>query len=153
MDETTVGLVSAVTVVILKGLLDLVIDRLRRKDKLTDDKKSKDTEILTEIRGIKQDIQIVKREIVEVRGEVREVREEAEEARIVESRVRILRFADEISHNILHTKDHFDQLMGDITKYDKYCREHPNFANGITDSSSELIKENFTERLRKNDFL
>ena len=153
MNEAMIGLVSALSVVILKGLLDLLIDRLRRKDKLEDDKTGKDSEILAEIRGLKEDLQVVRKEISDVRGEVKEVREEAEEGRITECRVRILRFADDITHGIRHTKDHFDQVMDDSTKYEIYCRNHPEFPNGLTKASVELIKETYSERLKKNDFL
>lgn len=42
-------------------------------------------------------------------------------------RYRILRFDDEIRHKIRHSKEHFDQILEDIDKYEKYCRENPDF--------------------------
>ena len=146
MNEAIIGLVSAVSVVLLKGIVDYILDRRKRKDKLEDDQSDKDDEILKAIREVKDELR-------DVRGEVREVRAEAEAGRITECRIRILRFADEISHEVRHSKDHFDQTMDDITKYEKYCEDHPKFPNGITKSSIELIKETFKERMRKNDFL
>lgn len=44
-------------------------------------------------------------------------------------RYRILRFNDEILHDEKHTKEHFDQLLEDITQYERYCNAHPEFPN------------------------
>lgn len=44
-------------------------------------------------------------------------------------RYRILRFNDEILHEQRHTKEHFDQILDDITRYEKYCDEHPEYEN------------------------
>ena len=35
-------------------------------------------------------------------------------------RVRILRFGDEVLHGVFHSKDHFDQVLSDITTYENY---------------------------------
>ena len=42
-----------------------------------------------------------------------------DEHNAIESRIRIIRFGDEISHNILHSKNHYDQILTDITSYEK----------------------------------
>lgn len=141
-----IGLLSASLVVVLKGAFDYIMDRRRRKDKLEDDETGKDAEILAAIRDIK-------RELTAIKDDIQAVRDESEEGRIVESRIRILRFSDEILHGQVHSKDHFDQIMGDITKYEKYCEKHKNFENGITKSSIALVSETYTDRLKKNDFL
>ena len=44
-------------------------------------------------------------------------------------RYRILRFDDEIRHGEKHSKEHFDQIIEDIDKYEDYCRDHPEFPN------------------------
>ena len=141
-----IGLLSASLVVILKGAFDYVMDRRRRKDKLEDDKTSKDAEILAAIGDIKK-------ELASIKDDIQTVREEGEEGRIVECRIRILRFSDEILHGKIHSKDHFDQIMIDIGKYEKYCENHKSFENGITKSSVTLVKDTYADRLKKNDFL
>lgn len=44
-------------------------------------------------------------------------------------RYRIIRFDDEIRHGEKHSKEHFDQIIEDIDKYEDYCRDHPEFPN------------------------
>lgn len=146
LNTAFIGLLSASLVVILKGLFDYIMDRRRRKDKLEDDKTGKDEEILAAIGEIKK-------ELASIKYDIQTVREEGEEGRIVECRIRILRFSDEILHGAIHSKDHFDQILIDIGKYEKYCSDHPRFENGITKSSISMIKDTYTDRLKKNDFL
>lgn len=44
---------------------------------------------------------------------------------MVQARIRILRFSDELRHNVNNidyfSKDHFDQVMIDIDIYEAYC--------------------------------
>ena len=44
-----------------------------------------------------------------------------------DARVRILRFGDEVLHGAEHSKEHFDQILLDITEYENYCDEHKDF--------------------------
>ena len=88
-----------------------------------------------------------------MRADVKRVRQEAEEGRIIECRVRILRFADEISHRVEHTKDHYDQVMEDCEKYEKYTIKNPDFKNNITEASQKLIKDTYFKLFKTHDFL
>ena len=78
---------------------------------------------------------------------------EAQEREAITSRVRILKFMDEILEGRMHTKDSYDQVMTDITNYNNYCKEHPDFKNNQTASTIEYINKNYQERLEKHDFL
>lgn len=71
----------------------------------------------------------------------------------VESRVRMLHFADELYEGRRHSKDSFDQAIDDCTRYDKYCADHPEFRNNQTAITEEFIKKTYAERLEKHDFL
>ena len=71
----------------------------------------------------------------------------------VEVRTRILRFDEELLLNGRHTKEHFDQILGDITYYDNYCREHPTFKNQITVHASENITRVYDKCKREHSFL
>lgn len=64
-----------------------------------------------------------------------------EELDIIDIRVRILKFGEEILQHRKHTKEHFEQAMLDIDKYEKYCEENPDFPNSITVSNIKLIKD------------
>lgn len=81
------------------------------------------------------------------------VREDADERAAIACRVRILRFGDEVRHDIRHSKDHFDQTLSDITEYERYCARHPEFKNNMTVLTSQRIQEIYAELLETNDFL
>ena len=84
---------------------------------------------------------------------VADIKAEAAEERAISCRARILRFGDEVLHEERHSKDHFDQILMDIKKYNDYCRSHPDFPNDMTRITSERIKSVYRSRLKKNDFL
>ena len=68
-------------------------------------------------------------------------------------RVRIIHFGDETLHGQKHTKEHFDQILRDIDKYEHYCNTHPEFENNVTVLTSARIKEIYQKRLADGDFL
>lgn len=62
----------------------------------------------------------------------------------ITSRVRILRFGDELLRNVEHSKESFDQVLEcDITGYNNYCKEHPDFENDKTVMTTKIIKETY----------
>lgn len=69
------------------------------------------------------------------------------------SRTHILRFGDEIRHGVGHSKEHFDQILLDISKYEKYCKGHPDYLNDVAHATIKLIKKTYQTCLEKNDFL
>lgn len=84
--------------------------------------------------------------------EVKEVARSVDETRAIAARVRILRFGDELQEGRMHSKDTFDQTLLDIDNYERYCREHAEFKNHVTEATSAFIQEQYQERLRKHDF-
>lgn len=70
----------------------------------------------------------------------------------VSSRVRILRFEDELQEKRKHSKDSWDQAMSDIDYYENYCQAHPKFKNNQTVATVEHIKNGYMERLEKHDW-
>jgi hypothetical protein len=145
MKEAIIGLVAAVAVAILNAIGSYILDRRKRKDKLEDDKMSGDKEVLTAIKSLSG-------EIKRVEQKVDTLSEQQRQDTVIQCRVRILRFADEITHGQHHSKDHFDQTMEDIDAYEKYCLTHAEFRNGITVASIRLIRKTFGERLTRNDW-
>lgn len=85
--------------------------------------------------------------------ELSRISSNVEKYNAINSRVRILRFGNEIKQGILHTKDYFDQIMQDIDIYENYCNINKEFRNSITSITVEIITNNYRERLEKNDFL
>lgn len=69
------------------------------------------------------------------------------------SRTHILRFGDEILHGVSHSKEHFNQILLDISKYEQYCEEHPLYVNNIATATIKQIKKTYQKCLDENIFL
>ena len=124
------------------GLIGLIEFLIRRRDERAD----KNSEVLRKIGELDQKID-------DLGKKIDEVDQKGEERGAIQSRVRILRFMDEILEGRRHSKDSYDQVMSDITFYNQYCGDHPMFRNNQTESTVEYIKKNYQERLEKHDFL
>lgn len=88
-----------------------------------------------------------------VEKEMKDIKANISEQAAIDCRARILRFGDEVLHKERHTKEHFDQILRDITSYDNYCREHPDFENHITELTSSRIMEVYKKCCEDADFL
>lgn len=84
---------------------------------------------------------------------VEKMDEEEQLQRAKDARTRVLRFGDEVFHNVRHTKEHFDDVLRDITYYEKYCAEHPEFENDQMHITAEHIKETYHKCLKEHSFL
>lgn len=102
--------------------------------------------MLSKMETIERDMKAVKTEVDTIRDETREIHAK-------DCRVRILRFSDEIYLSQPHSQEHFKQILGDITHYERYCSEHKEFENQIAVAAIAQIKEAYNSRLRKHDFL
>ena len=84
---------------------------------------------------------------------IKSLKAEFSENVAIDCRTRILRFGDEVLHGTKHTKDHFEEILRDIKKYNLYCEQHPEFENNVTELTSMRIKEIYQNCLKHNDFL
>jgi hypothetical protein len=85
--------------------------------------------------------------------DLRSFKEDTKEETAKGCRIRILRFGDEILHDVHHSKEHFDQILLDITEYENYCREHPEFKNNMTAITTSRIKSTYEQCLEDHSFL
>ena len=76
-----------------------------------------------------------------------------EEEHATANRYRILRFDDEIRHDEHHTKEHFDQILEDITEYENYCDSHPLYKNNKATLAIENIKHVYQRCTDEKKFL
>lgn len=74
-------------------------------------------------------------------ADLQSLRRDFEERETTACRIRIMRFGDEILHGVHHSKEHFDQILIDITTYEEYCDDHPNFRNNIAVETIEKIRQ------------
>jgi len=70
-----------------------------------------------------------------------------------DARNRILCFGDEIKNKQRHSQEYYNQILADITDYEKYCKEHPDFKNERTVATERVIREAYESHLKNNDFL
>ena len=83
---------------------------------------------------------------------VEEMDNKAEMQRVKDARTRVLRFGDELIHGVHHSKEHFDDVLRDITEYERYCDEHPKFENDQMHITAEHIKETYHKCLKEHSF-
>ena len=69
------------------------------------------------------------------------------------ARQRILRFNDEILCNQRNYKEHFDEILDDITTYEHYCNTHKDYENDKAVLAITTIREVYRECMKTHDFL
>lgn len=85
--------------------------------------------------------------------DVKEIKAKNEEHEAIECRGVILRFGDELRHGTKHSKEHFDQILLDISFYEHYCDTHTDFENNIALMTIEHIKDVYRKCLQEDSFL
>ena len=85
--------------------------------------------------------------------DVKRNKEDDDEQWATLSRTHILRFGDEILHGVSHSKEHFNQVLLDISKYEQYCESHPQYINNIATATIQQIKKTYQKCLDENNFL
>ena len=76
-----------------------------------------------------------------------------EERDAISCRSRILHFGDETIHGVRHTKEHFDQILEDITKYERFCKDNPDFENNKASLAIDNIKKVYKKCTDEGTFL
>ena len=127
------------------GVLAFVQFLIQRNDS----KHDKMEEVSKSIRALSEDI---KERFDVLDRKIDTVNAKGDERFAVSSRVRILRFEDELQEKRKHSKDSWDQAMSDIDYYENYCQAHPKFKNNQTVATVEHIKHGYSERLEKRDW-
>lgn len=92
-----------------------------------DNKHDKQEEILSEIKALS--------------GRVSQIEASLDERDAIQARTHILRFKDELYDGVHHSQEYFEQILDDIVMYDRYCSEHPKFANGRTRAAASYIQD------------
>ena len=106
-----------------------------------------------EMGSLKEDIGHVKDEVSGIKQDVADIREEAKEREATNRRTRILEFGDEILHEVDYSKEHWDQILLDITAYEHYCDDHPHYMNNVAKATIKHIKNMYDKHLMEDSFL
>jgi len=78
---------------------------------------------------------------------------EDENERARNQRYRILRFYDELCEGRLHSESHFEDILDDISNYEKYCATHVDFRNNRGKIAMKEIEETYRKIKSKGGFL
>lgn len=140
MDTQTI-LIAAISSGIVGSILVFVQFLIQRADA----KKDKNSEVLTAIGNVDKRIDGLEQKIDDVDMK-------SDERFAVSTRVRILRFEDEMQEGKRHSKDSWDQVISDCDFYNTYCETHPKFKNGQTEATVRHIRHGYDARLEKGDF-
>lgn len=89
----------------------------------------------------------------DINGRIADVMSGVELERVKSARIRILRYADEITSGVMHSKESFDQVLLDIDDYQDYCRMHPEFINNRTTLANDRIRAVYKKLMSENGFL
>lgn len=132
-------LTGVVSVLVGGGLLAFIQFLINRHDNKHD-----------KLKGITDSIEDVKRELKDIKDEIGKVRDEADQRDAVQARTHILRFRDELTNDIEHSQDYFDQILDDAKRYEDFCSTHPKFPNGRTDAAIQYIRDEHQRLLKEH---
>lgn len=68
-------------------------------------------------------------------------------------RASILRFNTELIRGLEHTEEDFNEIMHNITCYERYCRAHPEYPNNRAVRAIKNINRVFDELMKTGGFL
>lgn len=147
-EKSTVEIILAVlaTIVGSSGLFAFIQFLVTRKDKKDDQMKDLQ-KIIEDLRNDIQNNDIAFKKSLDI------LAFQVAKSTVIQSRIRILRANDELRQGSHHSYEYFRQLHQDITEYEKYCAEHPEFKNNEAVNSIEYINRVYQECLDKNNFL
>ena len=89
----------------------------------------------------------------EMHNRIDRIENRIDESQALQARVRILRFGDEIKTKVRHSKESYEQIFDDITRYNTYCTKHPDFKNDMTVITTQLIEDDYKRCFKENCFL
>lgn len=107
-------------------------------------------EVMDEVKCVKKDVEGIRTELD------KHITDNKLEA-VRSARRRILRFNDEIFHSQsdepVHSKEHYEEILGDIGIYRAYCKQDENFENSKCEIAMENIEERYAQAVRDKRFL
>lgn len=106
-----------------------------------------------QVDGLATRIGDVEKSIEEVKTAQENDRQAVDKNNAITSRVRILRFNEELLRKEKHSKESFDQALSDISDYKHYCDTHPDFENERAVMAIQNIERCYQKCSEERDFL
>lgn len=104
-------------------------------------------------KGLTETIKEHGEKIDKLSSKIDDIENQISEDKAMTARYRIIRFDDEIRHGVLHTKEHYDQIIVDIDTYEEFCKKNPWFRNNQAHLAISNIKHKYEEHNLDNSFL
>jgi hypothetical protein len=82
-----------------------------------------------------------------------DVMDRLDETKADTARYRIIRFADEIRQGVLHSEEHFGQILSDIKMYENYCSTHPAYKNSKAVMAIDKIEKTYQKCMDEDSFI
>ena len=99
-----------------------------------------------------RDEQILKK-LDEIENKLNQHIEDDERYRVEEGRTRFLHFCDECRRGVLHTEEHWNDIIKDIDVYKEYCMRHADYQNERAVRTIDYLIEKYDEHIKNNTFL
>ena len=91
--------------------------------------------------------------LAEIKKEIDELKVLRLQDRATDARRRILRASDEVQLGTRHSREWWEQIMEDISEYEKYCLTHANYENNKAKIAIKELTECYEQRRERQDFL
>lgn len=105
------------------------------------------------MKAVMSELSMIRADITKLAQDQELIKEDVSESAATSSRYRILRFDDELLHDIQHSQEHFKQILVDIDTYERFCLRHPDFPNGLAVSATKHIISVYEKCVADNNFL
>lgn len=110
-------------------------------------------DVIAKVDKITEDMSSIKADIHQLEASNKNLEYRIAESDAIACRARIVRFGDELYHKQHHTKEHFEQVLNDITQYQNFCRDHEDFTDTIAEITIEQIKKAYSDLFMERKFL
>lgn len=110
-------------------------------------------DVIKDIEKVNDRIDQVNTQLQETGKDIEKLQDQIIEKDMLDTRRRILHFNRELIKEESHTEEEYNEILDDITNYDKFCDSHPLFPNKKTVFAEENIHKCYNKRLEKHDFL
>ena len=102
---------------------------------------------------VMENLETVKSDVKNLKEKHEELRNRMDKDDADECRTRILRFADELRRGVKHSEEFFNQILDDISDYERYCSEHPEYKNSKAVNAIAKIDKVYQKCMEENSFL
>lgn len=104
-------------------------------------------------KDVMENLETVKSDVKNLKEKHEELRNRMDKDDADECRTRILRFADELRRGVEHSEEFFNQILDDISDYERYCSEHPEYKNSKAVNAIAKIDKVYQKCMGENSFL